>query len=74
MTHAPVHTLTAAETARLLHRMGFNWLDVEFVLEFAPHSLHEGHMRYRSADLQRFVSRAFWLSEHPFDASIQLAA
>lgn len=59
------HTLTAAEAARLLHAMGFNWLDVECVLELAPFQRIAGQARYRINDLERFVARAFWLNVGP---------
>lgn len=67
-------TLTAAQTARLLSRMGFNWLDVEFVLELAPSQKLDGHMRYHPEQLQRFINRAFWLNEQPVDFDLPIAA
>ncbi len=69
MTNSTSDTLTAAETARRLNKLGFNWLDVEFVLEFAPHQKDAGHMRYPMDTLQQFVNRAFWLNETPIDFS-----
>ncbi len=74
MTTTPEKTLTAAEAARKLNRLGNNWLDVEFVLEFAPHHLEGGHMRYPTTELQRFVKRAFWLNEIPIDFALPTAA
>lgn len=74
MTTTVQKTLTAAEAARKLNRLGFNWLDVEFILEFAPHYLAEGHMRYPTDDLQHFVKRAFWLNEIPIDFTPAAAA
>lgn len=74
MTDTPDKTFTAAEAARKLNRLGFNWLDVEFILEFAPHHLESGHMRYPTTELQRFVKRAFWLNEIPIDFEQPLAA
>ncbi len=61
----PNPSYTAAETARLLRTMGFNWLDIEFVLELAPHEPRNGHMYYKHEVLERFVGRAFWLTETP---------
>ncbi|MEQ9519778.1 MAG: hypothetical protein RLN89_10100 [Parvibaculum sp.] len=58
-------TFTAAETAQMLKALGFNWLDIEFVLELAPHEPQAGHMHYRREVLERFVGRAIWLPETP---------
>lgn len=74
MTNTTEKTLTAAEAARKLNRLGFNWLDVEFILEFAPHVLEDGHMRYPTTALQQFVKRAFWLNEIPIDFALPTAA
>ncbi len=74
MTDTPEKTITAAQAARKLNRLGFNWLDVEFILEFAPHHLESGHMRYPTKELQRFVQRAFWLNEIPIDFARPAAA
>jgi len=74
MTIPTPNTLTAAEAARRLNKLGFNWLDVEFVLEFAPHQKAAGHMRYPVDKLQQFVNRAFWLNEDPIDFNLPAAA
>jgi hypothetical protein len=74
MTIPTSDTLTAAETAQRLNKLGFNWLDVEFVLEFAPHHLEGRHMRYPVDKLQQFVNRAFWLNEAPINFDIPAAA
>jgi hypothetical protein len=66
-THHTSGTLTAAQTARLLHKLGFNWLDVEFVLDLAPSEKRDGHSRYRTEQLQKFVNRAFWMNEQPVE-------
>jgi|GEM_PF-7086303 len=60
-------TLTAAQLARLLNKMGFNWLDVEFVLELAPSQKQGKHTFYRPEQVQQFINRAFWLDEQPVD-------
>ena len=57
-----------------LNRLGFNWLDVEFVLEFAPHQKADGHMHYPIDTLQHFVNRAFWLNETPINFDLPAAA
>ena len=49
-----------------IKNLGFNWLDIEFVLELAPHQPKGGHMHYEQAVLERFVGRAIWLPETPF--------
>lgn len=59
------NTLTAAEAARLLHAMGFNWLDIECVLDLAPFQRIAGQARYKIDTLERFVARAFWLNVGP---------
>jgi len=61
----PNAPLTAAQVARLLHKIGFNWLDVELVLELAPSEKQGRHTFYRPKQVQRFIDRAFWLNEHP---------
>ncbi len=67
-------TLTAAETARLLKALGFNWLDIECVLVLAPHRKSAGHTRYARTVLERFIVRAIWLSETPLRESLPAAA
>ncbi len=74
MTNTPSKTITAAEAARKLNKLGFNWLDVEFVLEFAPHHLSDGQMHYPTDRLQHFVKRAFWLNEIPINFEQAVAA
>lgn len=67
-------TLTAAETARLLKSLGFNWLDIECVLELAPHRKAAGHAHYERKVLERFIGRAIWLPEAPLNAPLLVAA
>jgi hypothetical protein len=69
-----IPTLTAAEAARRLNKLGFNWLDVEFVLELAPHHKAAGHMRYPVDKLQHFVNRAFWLKNEPISFDLPAVA
>jgi len=71
VSHPSTDTLTAAQLARLLHQIGFNWLDIEFVLELAPSEKLGRHSIYRPEQVQRFVNRAFWLNEQPVDFTQQ---
>ena len=59
--------LTAAQVARHLYKLGFNWLDIEFILDLAPGERLNGHTHYCPARIQKFVGRAFWMNEQPID-------
>lgn len=66
--------LTAVETTAMLQKLGFNWLDIEFVLELAPRRSFAGQIRYPRDQLQRFIDRAYWLSEAPHEEALPNAA
>ena len=66
--------LTTTQTTKMLQNLGFNWLDVEFVLELAPHHISSGQARYPLYPLQRFINRAYWLAEEPRDEALPTAA
>jgi len=59
--------LTAVEVTTMLQNLGFNWLDVEFMLELAPQHSASGQVRYPLYHLQRFINRASWLAEEPLE-------
>jgi len=66
--------LTAVEVTTMLQNLGFNWLDVEFVLELSPHHTSSGQTHYPLYHLQRFINRAYWLAEEPLDEALPTAA
>ena len=66
--------LTPIEATTMLQNLGFNWLDIEFVLELAPHHSSSGQAHYPLHHLQRFINRAYWLAEEPLDEVLPNAA